>query len=187
MCMAPYKPTRKEIREAYGKKIPDLIARNLKVLFCGINPGLYSGAVGHHFARPGNRFWRVLFAAGFTDRLLSPFEEKHLIEKGYGITNIVERATAGAEELSREELVQGAQRLAAKVREFKPHHIASLGIQSYRLAFNRPHAAPGMQTEKFEGAVIWALPSPSGLNAYYRFKDMVRSYRELWIEADSQG
>ena len=184
--MMPYKPTRKEIREAYGKRIPDLIAHDLKVLFCGINPGLYSGAVGHHFARPGNRFWRVLFAAGFTHRLLAPFEEGHLLEKGCGITNIVERATAGSHELSREELVQGAHVLAVKVREFRPRHIAFLGIQAYRLAFSRPHALAGRQAEKLEDAAIWVLPSPSGLNAHYRFEDMVRYYRELRIEADGR-
>lgn len=182
--MPPYKPTRKEIREAYGKKIPDLIARDLRVLFCGINPGLYSGAVGHHFARPGNRFWRVLFAAGFTRRLLSPFEEHELLEVGCGITNLVERATAGADELSRGEFIEGAEKLALKVREFSPHHVAFLGIQAYRLAFNRPGAAAGRQKEKLGGAAVWVLPSPSGLNAYYRFEDMVRYYRELRIEAE---
>ncbi|HQJ08956.1 MAG TPA: G/U mismatch-specific DNA glycosylase [Deltaproteobacteria bacterium] len=182
--MPPYKPTRKEIHEAYGKKVPDLIARDLRVLFCGINPGLYSGAAGHHFARPGNRFWRVLFAAGFTRRLLSPFEEHELLDMGYGITNLVERATAGAGELSRGELIEGAEKLALKVREFSPRHVAFLGIQAYRLAFNRPGAAAGRQKEKLGGAAVWVLPSPSGLNAYYRFEDMVRYYRELRIEAE---
>ncbi|MFY9112611.1 MAG: G/U mismatch-specific DNA glycosylase [Desulfomonilia bacterium] len=180
---APYRPTRREIREAHGKKIPDLISHDLRVLFCGINPGLYSGAVGHHFARPGNRFWRVLFAAGFTDRILSPFEERDLLDRGCGLTNIVERATAGSDELSREELIDGARTLAAKVREFKPHNIAFLGIQAYRTAFGRPASVPGRQPEKIEGATVWVLPSPSGLNAYYRFEDIVSYYRELRIEA----
>lgn len=185
--MQPYKPTRKEIQEAHGKKITDLIAHDLLVLFCGINPGLYSGAVGHHFARPGNRFWRVLFAAGFTDRLLSPFEEEELLKKGYGLTNIVGRATASSDELSRDELIEGAKRLSVKVHEFKPHHIAFLGIQAYRLAFNRPEANAGKQAEKLEGSTVWVLPSPSGLNAYYRFGDLIRFYRELRIEAEREG
>src|SRR5438093_13478275 len=110
----PWKPTKAEIAAAHGKKVPDVIAHRLRVLFCGINPGLYSGAVGHHFARPGNRFWPTLYAAGFTDRLLSPFEERELLSAGVGITNLVERATAGAGEVATEELRVGATRLERK-------------------------------------------------------------------------
>src|SRR5213079_2095462 len=112
----PFKPTKQQLIDSAGKTLPDVIAPNLRVLFCGINPGLYSAAVGHHFARPGNRFWPTLHAAGFTQRLLSPFEERELLRSGYGITNIVDRATGSADELSTEELIEGARRLTRKVR-----------------------------------------------------------------------
>src|SRR5438105_11632286 len=122
----PWKPTRAEIAAAHGKKVPDVIAHRLRVLFCGINPGLYSGAVGHHFARPGNRFWPTLYAAGFTTRLLAPHEEHELLDSGYGITNVVERATATADELTKEELSAGGTRLQQQVRRFRPRLIAVL-------------------------------------------------------------
>src|SRR6516225_1403345 len=131
----PWKPTKNEIAAAHGKTVPDVIAPNLQVLFCGINPGLYSGAVGHHFARPGNRFWPTLHAAGFTERVLSPFEERELLKYGCGITNIVDRATGAADELSAEELVEGAYRLERKVSRYRPVYVAFLGITSYRTAF----------------------------------------------------
>src|SRR5207302_2309075 len=118
--------------------VPDLIAPRLRALFCGINPGLYSAAVSHHFARPGNRFWPALYAAGFTNRLLSPFEERELLKLDYGITNVVNRATAMADELSTTELIAGGQRLEAKVRRYRPRCLAVLGIGAYRAAFNRP-------------------------------------------------
>src|ERR687895_201379 len=107
----PFKPTKQQLVEAAGKKVPDVIAPNLRVLFCGINPGLYTAAVGHHFARPGNRFWPALYAAGFTDRLLSPHEERELLKSGYGITNVVMRATASADQLTREEIIAGGEQL----------------------------------------------------------------------------
>src|SRR5437667_6016737 len=135
---SPFKPTKEQILASVGKKIPDVIAPNLRVLFCGINPGHYSGAVGHHFARPGNRFWPALFAAGITDRLLSAFEERGLLKRGYGITNLVERATATADEISRDELIKGAQRLQAKAERYKPRIVAVVGIGAYRAAFRRP-------------------------------------------------
>ncbi len=159
--------------------MPDVIAPGLKVLFCGINPGLYSGAVGHHFARPGNRFWRVLHAAGFTPRLLSPFEERELLTYGYGITNIVARATASADELSPMELIEGAQRLGEKVKHYRPHVLAVLGIGAYRTAFRRPQAGPGPQMESIGVSRLWVLPNPSGLNAHYQLEDLVRLFREL--------
>src|SRR5436305_8142238 len=143
--MMPTKPTKAEIAAAAGRTVPDVIAPNLRVLFCGINPGLYSGAVGHHFARPGNRFWPTLHAAGFTKQVLSPFEERDLLDAGYGITNIVPRATAAAGELSADELVAGARRLRAKVRRYRPAYIAFLGITAYRTAFRRPQATLGRQ------------------------------------------
>jgi TDG/mug DNA glycosylase family protein len=157
------KPTREEIRAAYGKRVPDVIAPGLKVLFCGINPGLYSGAVGHHFARPGNRFWPALCAAGFTPRQLSPFEERLLLDYGYAITNIVDRATGSAGELTKEELRSGAVGLTRKVRRYRPEVVAFLGVTAYRTAFHRPQATLGRQEETNGRTVIWVLPNPSGL------------------------
>jgi TDG/mug DNA glycosylase family protein len=147
--------------------VPDLVARELRVLFCGINPSLYSAAVGHHFARPGNRFWPALHASGLTGRLFSPEEERQLLGRGLGITNLVARATARAEELTIEELAAGARRLAAKVRRRRPAVVALLGVTAYRTAFGRPRAAIGLQAETIAGAALWILPNPSGLNATF--------------------
>ncbi len=130
-----WKPTREEILAAKNKGVPDVIAPALRVLFVGINPGLYTAAIGHHFGRPGNRFWPALYAGGFTERLLSPFESRELLKSGYGITNIVNRATALADELSARELTEGARRLELKVRRYRPRFIAVLGVTSYRTAF----------------------------------------------------
>src|ERR1051326_4124457 len=122
-----FKPTQQQLIEANGKRVPDVIEKNLRVLFCGINPGLYTAAVGHHFARPGNRFWPPLYAAGFTDRLLSPFDERELLKSGYGITNVVSRTTVSADLLTKEEIVAGGERLRAKVLRFRPRVLAVLG------------------------------------------------------------
>lgn len=173
------KPTQAALLAAAGKTVPDLIAPDLRVLFCGINPSLYSAAVGHHFARPGNRFWPTLHAAGFTDRLLSPFEERELLARGYGITNVVARATAMASELSAEELLKGGQRLRAKVRRYRPQFVAVLGVTAYRAAFARPAAVLGRQDEQLGEALIWVLPNPSGLNAHYQLKDLAGLFAEL--------
>ena len=175
------KPTSEEIRAAYGKTVPDIIAPDLHVLFCGINPSLYSAAVGHHFARPGNRFWRTLYAAGFTERLLAPFEDGDLLQFGYGLTNIVDRATARADELNAEELVTGQLQLLAKVQHYRPQFLAVLGISAYRTAFNRSKAVMGQQNESLCSAIIYVLPNPSGLNAHYQLEDLKRVYRELLI------
>src|SRR5205823_13318166 len=140
-----WRPNKEEIAAARGGAVPDLIAPGLKILFCGINPGLYSAAVGHHFARPGNRFWPTLHAAGFTDRVLSPFEERELLGRGYGITNLVDRATASADELSAEELVEGGRRLETKARRYRPAVVSLVGISSYRTAFGRARATIGRQ------------------------------------------
>jgi len=175
----PWKPTKEQILAAAGKKVPDVIKPGLQVLFCGINPGLYTAAVGHHFARPGNRFWPVLFQAGFTDHLLSPFEEDELLPKGYGITNVVARATAAAEHLTDEELKRGGKRLCAKVKKYKPRILAVLGVGAYRKAFSRPKAAVGRQDERIGDTVLWVLPNPSGLNANYQQPDLVRLFRQL--------
>jgi TDG/mug DNA glycosylase family protein len=152
----------------------------LKVLFCGINPGLYSAATGFHFARPGNRFWPALHAAGFTSRLFHPSENRKLLELGYGLTNLVDRATASATELSDEELVAGGRGLAAKVRRFGPRAVAFVGLGAYRAAFGRPQATLGLQRERLEGAEIWVLPSPSGLNANYQLPALIQLFRTLW-------
>ncbi|MBW4640593.1 MAG: G/U mismatch-specific DNA glycosylase [Gloeocapsa sp. UFS-A4-WI-NPMV-4B04] len=176
-----HKPTSAEISAALGKTVPDIIAPNLQVLFCGINPSLYSAAVGHHFARPGNRFWRSLYAAGFTERLLAPYEDRDLLKFGYGLTNIVDRATARADELDAEELVKGQQQLVAKVQHYRPQYLAVLGISAYRTAFNRPKAVIGKQNESLDSAIIWVLPNPSGLNAHYQLEDLKRVYGELFV------
>ncbi len=173
------KPTKAELQAAVHKTVPDVIAPGLQVLFCGINPGLYSGAVGHHFARPGNRFWPTLYAAGFTPRLLSPFEERTLLELGYGITNVVERTTATAAELAAEEFVTGGRRLAAKVRTYQPRYLAVLGIGAYRTAFAQPKAQLGLQPATIAATQIWVLPNPSGLNAHYRRAELAQLFHEL--------
>ncbi|XXU71447.1 G/U mismatch-specific DNA glycosylase [Sorangium sp. So ce1151] len=175
----PRRPTKEELLAAAGKTVPDVIAPDLRVLFCGINPGLYTAAVGHNFARPGNRFWPALHAGGFTDRVLSPSEERDLLKLGYGITNVVERATASADELSPEELAAGGVRLAAKVRRYRPRFLAVLGIGAYRSAFGRPQAAPGPQPETIDATRIWVLPNPSGLNASYQPEKLAAMFRAL--------
>jgi TDG/mug DNA glycosylase family protein len=149
------------------------------VLFCGINPGLYSAATGNHFARPGNRFWPALHAAGFTPRLLKPWEKASLLEAGHGLTNLVARATAEAAELDPAEFVAGRRRLAAKVRRYRPRIVAFLGMGAYRHAFGQPAARLGEQPQRFEGARVWLLPSPSGLNANYQMGALVALLREL--------
>jgi TDG/mug DNA glycosylase family protein len=175
----PRRPTPAEIKAAKNKTLPDLIAPGLTVLFCGINPGLYTAAIGHHFGRPGNRFWPTLHAAGFTPRLLDPSEESELLPLGYGITNVVERATAAADELSDEEMVAGGVALREKVREYAPRFLAILGIGAYRVAFDRPKATVGLQREALGETRLWVLPSPSGLNAHYQGKDLVKVFRAL--------
>jgi double-stranded uracil-DNA glycosylase len=175
----PWKPTRAQILAAEGKTVPDVIAPGLRILFCGINPGLYTAAVGHHFARPGNRFWRALHESGFTERLLSPFEEHELIPLGYGVTNVVARATAVADALTKEEIVAGGQRLAAKVRRHRPRILAVLGMGAYRLAFSQPRARVGRQELMIGETVLWVLPNPSGLNANYQQRELTRLFLAL--------
>jgi double-stranded uracil-DNA glycosylase len=173
------KPTPAELRDAVNRTVPDLVGPALDVLFVGINPGLYSGAVGHHFARPGNRFWPALYRAGFTPRLLSPFEETELLRHGCGVTNLVHRTTASAAELSRAELAAGAGALERCVRRYHPTLLAFLGIGAYRLAMDRPRASLGPQEELFAEAKVWVLPNPSGLNAHYQLDELSRLFREL--------
>ena len=161
------------------KTVPDVIAPNLQILFCGINPGLYSAYSGHHFARPGNRFWPALHLGGFTPRLFTPAEEQELLPLGYGITNLVERASATADELTKDELAAGGKRLAAKVEEYAPRVLAVLGVGAYRSAFGRPRAAMGLQQEQIGQAHIWILPNPSGLNAHYTLEALGAVFGEL--------
>lgn len=177
--MEVFKPTKDQLQHARNQAIPDIIGPNLSILFCGINPGLYSAAIGHHFGRPGNRFWAALYGAGFTDRLLSPFEDTELLRWGYGITNIVNRASSTASELSDGELVEGGQRLLSKIREYSPRYLAVLGVGAYRKAFKYPNASIGYQTKMIEATALWVLPNPSGLNAHYQLDDFVRLFQEL--------
>lgn len=164
-------------------RVPDLIAPGLKVLFCGINPGLYSAAVGHNFARPGNRFWPTLYAAGFTPRRLRPEEEGELLKWGYGITNFVERATAGAAELKPAEIIAGGKRVEKKVLKYEPAFVAFVGITSYRTAFRRPKAQMGLQPETIGKTKLWVLPNPSGLNAGYPARELIRLFKELRVSS----
>jgi TDG/mug DNA glycosylase family protein len=175
----PARPTPAQLQAARGKSIPDVIAPGLDVLFVGINPSLWSGAVGLHFARPGNRFWRALHEAGFTDRLLSPYEGRELLRRRIGVTNLVNRATASADELDVADYERGGRRIAAKVRRYQPKVIAFVGMGAYRVAFGRPRAAGGRQEERLAGAVIWVLPNPSGRTAGYQMPALARAFREL--------
>jgi double-stranded uracil-DNA glycosylase len=177
--MNRYKPTKEEILAAREKTVPDVIADNLHVLFCGINPGLYSAAIGCHFGRPGNRFWKVLHLSGFTPRLFSPYDQYELLKLGYGVTNIVLRASAKADELSLEELLNGRILLEEKIFKYAPTLLAILGIDAYRKAFQRPKAKMGLQAEKIGQTNIFVLPNPSGLNAHYHAEEMVKLFTLL--------
>lgn len=179
MVTAPWPPSREEIAAAYGRSIRDVIAPGLRALFCGINPSLYSAAVGHHFARPGNRFWKALHGSGFTDRLLSPFEDRELLRAELGVTNLVNRATATADELSPEELRTGAGRLERKVRRYWPAFVAVVGVGAYRTAFGRPKAGTGSQPEMLGHARLWVLPNPSGRTAAYQLPALIEEFRLL--------
>ncbi len=180
------KPTPADLQAAAGKTVPDLVAPGLRVLFCGINPGLYSGYTGHHFARPGNRFWPALYASGFTDRLLAPIEEQELLKYGLGITSFVARATATAAELSTAEFIAGGRRLIATVETYRPRAVAILGITAYRAAFTRPRAIMGRQPESIGPAPLWVLPNPSGLNAHFTPADLARIFREVRLSIEGE-
>jgi len=173
------RPSKKELAAAADKGLRDVIASGLQVLFVGINPGLYSAATGHHFARPGNRFWPALHQAGFTPRQLHPSEQAELLQAGYGITNLVNRGTATADELEVGEFVKGRQRLAAKIRRYRPEVVAFLGVGAYCHAFGLRGAGIGRQSAAFEGAQVWVLPNPSGLNANYQLPELVKLFRAL--------
>jgi TDG/mug DNA glycosylase family protein len=164
-----------------------VVAPGLRVLFCGINPGLVSGATGYHFARPGNRFWRTIHEAGLTSQLLTPDRQYELLSAGIGITNLVARTTGSAAELAPDELRAGGRRLVELATRLAPRVVAVVGIDAYRMAFNAPGASPGRQELLIGPSTAWVLPNPSGLNASYQLPDLVRLYGDLrvWLEAHS--
>jgi len=183
----PRRPTKADLQAAYGQAIPDTVGPALRVLFCGINPSLWSGWSGHHFARPGNRFWPALHRSGFTPRQLDPSEADEMLELGLGVTNLVNRATARADELTPAELLAGGERLVRTVREWRPSWLAVVGVTAYRLAFGRKDARIGPQGEDplFAPTRVWVLPNPSGLNAHYDLPALAAEFRQLKDAAES--
>lgn len=179
--------TPEELQAARDRTVPDVVAGGLRVLFCGINPSLMTGATGHHFARPGNRFWPVLHRSGFTPRQLKPSEQGELLDYGLGITNVVARATARADELSTEEFRAGGLILAAKVEQLRPRWLAVVGVTAYRTAFDDRRARIGPQDRTIGGARVWALPNPSGLNAHWTVQTMAEEYGRLRAAVDADG
>ncbi|NYI04353.1 G/U mismatch-specific DNA glycosylase [Allostreptomyces psammosilenae] len=177
--MREHRPTPAELQAARDRRLPDLIAPGLSVLFCGINPGLWSAATGHHFARPGNRFWPALHRSGFTPRLFRPAEQWELLELGLGLTNLGGRATARADELGAEELRAGGVALAAKVAEYRPRWLAVLGVSAYRTAFDARRAVVGPQEAAMGDTRVWVLPSPSGLNAHWTPTALAEEFSRL--------
>jgi TDG/mug DNA glycosylase family protein len=173
------RPTPHDLEAARDKPIADVIGPGLRVLFVGINPGLWSGATGFHFARPGNRFWKAIHTAGLTPTLLSPADQADLLRHGLGVTNLVNRSTAAAAELTPDELRAGAHAIVAKLERYRPDKVAFLGVSTYRIAFGRPHAKIGRQAEGLAGAAVWVLPNPSGLNAHYQLPQLAAAYAEL--------
>jgi TDG/mug DNA glycosylase family protein len=173
------RPTAEQLLAARERLLPDVIAHDLSVLFVGINPGLYSTAVGHHFGRPGNRFWPALALSGLTPHLFTPAQDRELLALGLGITNVVARTTARADELELEELLEGARKLDKKVRHFAPKTVAVLGITAYRAAFERPHAKLGEQPDTLGGARVVVLPNPSGLNAHHQLPQLAALFAQL--------
>ena len=177
--MTVSRPTAADLAAARDRTIPDIIAPGLRVLFAGINPGLYSAATGQHFARPGNRFWPALHQSGFTPRQLRPSEQAQLLALGLGITNVAARATARAAELSPAELRAGAQLLTAKVTEFGPRWLAVVGVTAYRTAFGRVDAVVGPQPDRIGPTRLWVLPNPSGLNAHWSSAQLAAAFGQL--------
>jgi TDG/mug DNA glycosylase family protein len=181
------RPTPLELAAAASKLVPDVIAPGLTVLFCGINPGLYSAATGCHFARPGNRFWPALHRSGFTPRLLGPAEQERLLDLGIGITNLAERATAAAAELRPAELREGGERLLDKLRRYQPAWVACLGLGAYGTAFGRRRPEVGPAPPLVEGTRAWLLPNPSGLNAHYRPAELAAAFAKLRLATAGAG
>ena len=180
-------PTPADLAAAARGALRDVLAPGVRVLFCGINPSLYSAAVGRHFARPGNRFWPALHAGGFTPRRFAPAEDELLLDHGCGLTNLAPRPTRRADELTAAELKDGAAALAAKADRCGVRVVAFLGITAYRTAFAEPRAALGPQPRPVGGAAAWVLPNPSGLNAHYRPADFARLFAELRAAAFEPG
>lgn len=178
------KPSKEQIKAARNKSVPDVIAPGLTILFCGINPGLYTAAIQCHFGRPGNRFWPALYAGGLTPRLYDPSEQHELLKLKLGITNLVNRATNLASELSITELKKGSETLTAKVIKYKPKVVAVVGIDSYRKAFGRPNASLGLQPQTIGATHVWVLPNPSGLNAHYTPSNLAILFRALKVFAN---
>jgi double-stranded uracil-DNA glycosylase len=172
-------PTKGELAAAYGRAVPDLVGPGLRVLLVGINPSLWSGWSGFHFGRPSNRLWTTLHEAGFTERRLRPEDTEDLLAAGIGITNLVNRATARADELSDDEVRAALPRLTETVRTWRPRTVAVLGITAYRMAFGRPKATVGPQPERLQDADLWVLPNPSGLNAHYQQPALTEVYAQL--------
>ncbi len=164
----------------WRNKVPDVIDYNLKVLFCGINPGLYTAWAKHHFAHPGNRFWKTLYLSGFTPTLLTPYQNSELLKFSLGITNIVERPTITASELSKEELINGGKILVKKILKYKPEYAAIVGIDAYRIAFQKKSVKTGLQEDKIGQTKVWVLPNPSGLNANYPPQKLVEVFKEFY-------
>jgi TDG/mug DNA glycosylase family protein len=175
----PWKPTAAQLQAARDTTVPDLVAPGLKVVFCGIHPGLYTAAIGHHFGRPGNRFWTVIHLAGFTDRQLSPFEERRLLDVGVGMSNLVPRATAAASELTPAELREGLRHVEELACNCAPRYVAFLGMLAYRTATGRRTATLGLQAERLCDSKVWLLPNPSGLQARYQGPELVELFAEL--------
>ncbi len=183
--MLPTAPTREQLQAAYGATVPDLIAPGLRVLLVGINPSLWSGAVGRHFGRPGNRLWRTLHQAGFTERQLDPREPDLLLASGIGVTNLVARSTARADELTDDEIRAGVTPLRELVERWQPGWVAFLGLSAYRTAFGEPKTGVGPRPERFAGAGVWVLPNPSGLNAHYQQPALTQAYAGLRVAVDA--
>ncbi|WP_460073213.1 G/U mismatch-specific DNA glycosylase [Streptomyces sp. YKOK-I1] len=177
--------TQAELEAARDRLVPDVVAGGLRVLFCGINPGLMTAATGHHFARPGNRFWPVLHLSGFTPRLMKPAEQAELLAYGLGITNVVARATARADELSAEEYREGGRLLTEKVTRLAPRWLAVVGVTAYRAAFEDRKASVGPQERVIGRTRVWVLPNPSGLNAHWTATTMAEEFARLRLAAEN--
>jgi TDG/mug DNA glycosylase family protein len=162
-----------------AQPVPDVVGPDLDVLFCGINPSLRSAETGHHFARPGAARARSGCPAGLTPRRLAPDEDAELLRYGLGVTNLVARPSRTAAELSREELRDGGEALAALVSRYRPRVLAVLGVTAWRWAFERPKAVLGRQPERIGGVDTWVAPNPSGLNAHHQLPDLARLYAQL--------
>lgn len=182
--MTPRKPTAEELAAARDtRRVPDVLGPGMKLLLVGINPGLYSGATRHHFARPGNRFWPALHQSGLTPRLLKPWEESELLARGIGLTKLVSRATATAAELTEAELRRGGTRIRRMVRRYTPPVVCFLGVGAFQAAYGVKRVRVGRQAERFEDAVLWIVPNPSGLNANYQLRDYIALFRDVGLDA----